>query len=147
MTGKTKKELQIENDKLREEISNLKSSLEGKKVCRKCEKKTFGNSSNMKEKETTHTMLKCAYCEKEFNEEWKKQAHMQIHKKYPCNVCDKTFKYLDIMNKHVQIVHEKAKLYCHFFNNKKTCPYDKECVFLHENSKLCKYGSMCDRNY
>jgi hypothetical protein len=24
--------------------------------------------------------------------------------------------------------------------------YDKECVFLHENSKLCKYGSMSDRN-
>ena len=101
----------------------------------------------MKEKENTHTTFKCLYCKKEFNEEWKKQAHMKIHKKYPCNLCDKTFKYLDIMKKHVLIVHEKAKLYCHFYNNRKTCPYDAECVFLHENSKLCKYGSMCDRNY
>ena len=31
--------------------------------------------------------------------------------------------------------------------NKKTCPYDEECVFLHEDSKLCRYGENCERTY
>ena len=42
---------------------------------------------------------------------------------------------------------ENKKLYCHFYNNKKTCPYNDECVFLHEHSRLCKYGSYCEREY
>ena len=40
---------------------------------------------------------------------------------------------------------KKIKLYCHYFNNKKTCPYEEECVFLHEDAKNCKYGMECER--
>ena len=47
------------------------------------------------------------------------------------------------MKKHVLIAHENVKLYCHFYNNEKTFPFDKECVFLHEDSKFCKYDSIC----
>ena len=75
-------------------------------------------------------LYKCIQCEKEFNEEWKFSAHMKIHKKYECEKCGKTFKYLDIKIKHVQVQHEKAKFYCHFYNNNKTCPYNDECVFF-----------------
>jgi hypothetical protein len=60
-------------------------------------------------------------------------------------MCEKTFKYLDVKTKHVQIKHQNAKFYCHYFNNMKTCPYEDECVFLHEPSKLCKYGDECER--
>ena len=45
------------------------------------------------------------------------------------------------------ITHENFRIYCHFYNNEKTCPYDQECVFLHEESQICKYGTMCERNY
>ena len=48
--------------------------------------------------------------------------------------------------KYVQISHEKANLYCHYFNNKKNCPYESESVFLHEHSKPCKYGVICERD-
>ena len=49
------------------------------------------------------------------------------------------------MRKHVKITHENFKMYCHYFNNKKTCPYNEECVFLHEEAKLCNYGYLCER--
>ena len=29
----------------------------------------------------------------------------------------------------------------------KTCHSDDECVFLHEDSKICKYGKTCEINY
>ena len=45
------------------------------------------------------------------------------------------------------ITHENAKFYCHFYNNKKTCPYDDECVFLHKDSHTCKYGKTSEENY
>ena len=92
-------------------------------------------------------IFKCLECNKEFNEEWKMSAHLKLHQKYKCDQCEKTFKYLDVKTKHVQVKHQNAKLYCHYFNNRKTCPYEDECVFLHEHSKLCKYGDECERTY
>ena len=86
-------------------------------------------------------------CDKEFDEEWKMSAHTKMHKRYKCDQCEKTFKFPDIRTKHIQVKHQNAKYYCHFFNNRKTCPYDDECVFLHEHSKLCKYGDECERTY
>ena len=68
-------------------------------------------------------------------------------KKYKCEACDKTFKYLEIKKKHVLIQHENTKLYCHFYNNQKTCPYEDECIFLHEDAKFCKYDQLCERNF
>ena len=49
------------------------------------------------------------------------------------------------MSKHQQIAHENVKLYCHFFNNLKNCPFKEECVFLHEVSKQCKFSIECER--
>jgi hypothetical protein len=66
-------------------------------------------------------MYPCSECEKEFDEEWKMCAHKKNH--------------------------EKMKIYCHFFNYKKICPYDKECIFLHEDSDVCRYDMLCERNY
>ena len=92
----------------------------------------------------THTLdhgspsgfYKCDQCNKEFNEEWKMSAHRKIHTKYQCDQCEKSFQYLDIKKKHILVTHEKTKLYCHFFNNRKTCPYDDRCVFLHEDLEM-----------
>ena len=81
-------------------------------------------------------MNECDHCEKEFNQEWKLNAHLQTCRMNKCDVCDKTFKYEDLKKKHMLISHENFKLYCHFFNNEKTCPYDEDC-----NSPAAEGGS------
>ena len=170
MTGKTKKELQVENNLLKEEIQELK--LENEDLSKKCKKletkcnetvkknssfkckiceENFENLKSLKKHQNIHKSqkgdFKCADCEKEFDEEWKINAHIKTHKNFKCDKCEKTFKYQDIKTKHMQISHGNSKFYCHFFNNKKTCPYSDKCVFLHEDSKMCRYGALCERNY
>ena len=41
----------------------------------------------------------------------------------------------------MRIAHENLKL---FFNNK-TFPYSKDCIFLNQDSPICKYGKKCER--
>ena len=88
---------------------------------------------------------KCDVCEKVFDQEWKRKAHVKSHKKYQCDYCDKTFLYENFKDKHITAVHEHLKLYCHYFNNKKVCPFDTQCIFLHEDSEECKFGRVCER--
>ena len=40
------------------------------------------------------------------------------------------FQCKDIMEKQIKITHENVKLYYHFFNNEKVCPYEEECSTL-----------------
>ena len=69
----------------------------------------------------------------------------RFHAENGCSVCEKTFKYQEIKSKHMRIAHENLKLFCHFFNNNKTCPYSKDCIFLHQDSPICKYGKKSER--
>ena len=152
MVGKNKKEeLQKENNDIKRELSDVKNhyanrleeykSLEDQhKDCEKLKKQKNN-------KIASNGMFQCVQCEKEYSEEWKLKSHMKQTHRYKCDQCEKMFNYQDIMKKHILIPHENAKLYCHFYNNKKTCPYNDECVFLHEHSRLCKYGSYCEREY
>ena len=89
--------------------------------------------------------FECDECEQLFDEKWKLTAHKKNHKTHKCDVCSKTFQDLDIMKKHSKISHENVRLYCHYFNNDKDCPYAEECIFLHEDSELCRFGKICDR--
>ena len=74
--------------------------------------------NNLKEHPNNNTskneIYKCVQCKKEFSEEWKMSAHLKMHKKYDCEQCEKTFEYLDIKTKLVQVFHEKGKFYCHY---------------------------------
>ena len=40
-------------------------------------------------------------------------------------------------------------MFCHYFNNDKDCPYDTDdedgCIYLHDDSQPCKFGSGCER--
>ena len=165
MTGKiqNKKELQKENNEIKKELSDVKNhyanlleeyrTLEAKTTssikCSECEKK-LESFKIVKKPQENHRpakdMVKCDHCEKDFNEIWKLNAHLKRCKVNKCDVCDKTFKYTDLLKKHILIAHENFKIYCHFFNNEKSCP-NKECVFLHEDSPICKYDSVCERQY
>ena len=53
---------------------------------------------------------------------------------------DKIFKHEGVLQKHTQAAHEYVTLYF-----EKDCPYDEECVFVHEESKLCMFGLGCER--
>ena len=163
MTGKNKKELQSENSEMKERLNILqinfeKLSEEHKalqvELIQEKEKNKRNNGDKSTETlkdlrkhnnkhESQTEVFKCDFCNKDFNEQWKMCAHIKKHDKHKCELCDKTFKYLDIKKKHILVSHEGVKLYCHFFNNEKTCPYDESCIFLHEDAKLCRYDRNC----
>ena len=171
MAGKTKKDLESDNALLKEELSNVKNKLAelSKKYenlqnkerattfvernislrCQKCDK-SFESLTDLKDHKNEHRVngdiFKCDQCDTEFNEECKLFAHVKSHKEYACEQCSKTFPYLNTKNKHIRIRHENIKLYCHFYNNKKTCPFDEECVFLHEDAEICRYGARCEQD-
>ena len=64
---------------------------------------------------------------------------------YKCDECGKTFVVEWRLKKH-QILHQESASikYCHYFNNKKDCPYDNiGCMFRHTESNECKFGGKC----
>ena len=164
---KSKKELQAENVALKEEFSDVtvkftklyekyevlqkQSNKEDRReeIIFKCDvcDLVFGNLSELRKHKNLHKGVEkfgCCVCCQEFDEEWKMEAHKKKHKLFACDQCGKQFKVMDIMEKHKKIVHEKCQLYCHYFNNMKVCPFDKECIFLHEDADKCRYGESFD---
>ena len=117
--------------------------------CDKCEAECDTEKSLKKHKQINHVekgKFKCEVCEWEFNAKWKYEGHIKTCEKNSCDQCDNSFKTTDILNKHIQIAHDKIKIYCHYFNNDDDCPFNEDCVFLHEDSPQCKYGDQCERN-
>ena len=92
-----------------------------------------------KEHRVNSDTFMCDQCDKEFDEEWKLCIHLKKHKKYSCDQCSKTFSYINAKNKHIQITHGNLKIYCHFYNNNTTCPFD--------DADFCRYGVKCERDY
>ena len=90
--------------------------------------------------------FECDECGKHVDDKWKLEAHKKNHKKFECDQCSKVFKFKETREKHIKIAHENVKLFCHYFNNDKVCPYKEECIFLHEDSNACRYGLSCERN-
>ena len=135
---------------LLEEFRCLEAKTVSNVKCNKCDK-NLEDLEKMKnpqeENYSARQIFKCDQCGNEFNEKWKLNAHLKTCRTNKCDVCEKTFRYEDLRKKHILIAHENLKIYCHFFNNEKTCPYSEDCVFLHEDSPSCKYSTACERNY
>ena len=156
MTKKTVKDLDGDFQMLRGEFDKLKTMHDIlTKKCEYLENKLEQKSSNVKCDDCgeefirirdlrvhrkTHSSEnisnKCDICDKEFNKEWKLRAHKKKHQNLKCDICNKTFNSESILEKHKKITHEKIKIYCHYFNNGLKCPFENECVFLHEDSEL-----------
>ena len=170
MTKKTVKELDLEFNLIKKELKDLQNNFDAlatkyenleakyeecisRKIksfkCNLCDVELGNKKELQKHKRNLHTndSFQCSECEQTFNEEWKLNAHLKSHKKYSCDYCERTFKYEDTKEKHVKIAHEDYKLYCHYFNNGKECPFVTECVFLHEDSDNCRYGDLCERDF
>ena len=168
MTRKTVKDLDGELNVIKEELGDTKvkldefillckslvknfSSDKPEIKCDQCDE-GFQSYKDLNKHTKSHgdqpLKFECEVCACEFVEKWKFNAHHKRHveeKKHSCDVCSKTFKTEDIKKKHVQVTHNNVQLYCHFFNNRIACPYDDECVFMHEDAPLCKYGGKCER--
>ena len=131
--------------KLKESMSKTNSKFK----CNVCDEEF-----NIKKDMTNHVRsqhsscdgsYQCEVCAKQFKEEWKFSAHVRNHKKYSCDHCEKSFPYENIKVKHTEAVHGNLKIYCHFYNNQKECPFEEQCIFLHEQSEECKFGASCER--
>ena len=169
MTRKTVKQLDVELSKIKEEHKTLNTkfddlaaryvslekkyeeSLNNKKQSIQCDicDKEFASQGVLNKHRKTHNsdleIFKCDVCDKNFNEKWKLNAHIKSHVLYSCDQCERTFTSHDIKEKHMKISHENVKLYCYFYNNNLECPRDAQCIFLHDNSGICKYGKRCER--
>ena len=71
----------------------------------------------------------CDDCGKTFKDKWKLDAHVKIHEKYCCEICEKIFQLEDIREKHKKIAHEGLKIYYCFFNNDAEYPHEDQCFF------------------
>ena len=150
-----------ELDHLRKQHEDLKTAFEklsnkhdvvdlvnkNEKKCSECDL-TFKSEREFKLHMRIHRSdrsFECTKCERVFDEEWKLNAHFKNHRENLCQFCEKSFKFKDILEKHIKITHESHKLYCHFYNNKQDCPFKQDCIFLHEDSTPCRYGNLCER--
>ena len=74
-------------------------------------------------------------------------AHSKKCKYYPCDQCNKKFKYESTKLKHTQVAHNNETwIFCHFFNNNKKCPYADQCFYAHEEADICKFENKCERS-
>ena len=110
----------------------------------------FNTSADLKKHRKSHKTAVWSFqfdeCETVFNEEWKLNAHSKQHVNYMCDLCDKAFKNEEAKKNHNKIVDENQKLYCHYYNNGKDCPPDRERVFLHIVPEVCMYV-FCERHF
>ena len=90
--------------------------------------------------------FECDECGKNFKDEERLQIHKEKwHAKFECDECEKVFRYETVLEKHREAAHENTELFCHYFNNDKDCPFDENCLYIHEESGNCRYGNTCER--
>ena len=126
-----------------------KSASRKNKACFKCKvcEEECENLKELKNHKKEHkSCLPFLHCDKKFREEKQLTQHKKTHLEFECDECDKIFDFEVNLEKHKEAVHEDVTLYCHYFNNNKECPYDEQCIYLHEESEKCKFGKLCERN-
>ena len=107
--------------------------------CKKCDFSSLSSISFKKHLVAQHqTKIECAHCDKTFLHNHELETHIEEHKiqkSFSCEVCQKDFYLQWRLEKHKNMHEETTKL-CHFFTNKKLCPFDRiGCKFRHEEPK------------
>ena len=117
--------------------------------CKVCEQ-IFEKENRLKKhvKVCHPTQVACHTCSARFNKNSDLEIHLEeyhkISKQFQCDQCDKTFALKWRFAKHMQGHANKDIKYCHFFNNQKTCPFEKiGCMFLHQHADICIFGVKC----
>ena len=149
---KLEKELKNANlviKRISEEKDLEKNGLIGK--CESCEFSSESKHILRKHSLQNHPRkIKCKLCDANFEKKSDLESHMNLNhgsvEKFQCDQCDKTFVLEWRLMKHKRIHKEKNITNCHYFNNKKECPFEEiGCMFLHSYSKMCKYGKECNK--
>ena len=92
-----------------------------------------------KEEDCPIDSVKYGECEKCFKDKKELQDHTdKMNKKFGFDECDKVFRFEALLEKHKEAAHEDVELFCPYYNNDKDCPFDDECIYLHEESENCK---------
>ena len=107
--------------------------------CKKCDFSSFSSKSFKKHLVAQHpTKIECAHCDETFLHNHELETHIeehQVQKSFSCEVCQKDFYLQWRLEKHRNVHAETTKV-CHFFTNKKICPFDRVgCKFRHEEPK------------
>ena len=159
---KTVKDMEKEVKELFREVKSLKNEINELKIIynsriEKLEGKVNDATNKGKEKEVEKRKVtttkdkksqKCKHCSMKFDqnielENHLKFKHLEEAQVFECNICDKKFLLKWRLQKHLD-VHEVNTKYCHYFNNKKECPYiEFGCMFKHEASPECKFIDNC----
>ena len=146
------KELKVEVKEAKEEIKKLKKECEDESQCDLCEIKFSSKGLLKQHKREIHGRdLECKYCDEKFKQVWMLEVHLKLHKDaedFECNVCKKTFQSKWRLSKHKDMHNNLNTKRCHYFNNEKLCPYQEVgCMFLHEPSEVCRFGSICTNRF
>ena len=117
--------------------------------CRKC-KENFDSLKELlkhkkKKKSCVDDEFKCEKCDKSYKSENDLIIHKQTHGNFECDKCECKFDVTGELGKHKSAVHEKIKIFCHYYNNDKECPFESKCIFAHEDSPECRFGQHCER--
>ena len=138
-----------------EEVKMLKNTEkecpEKRFKCNKCNE-DFKSKGNLKMhiKENHQVKLQCDLCNEQFKSYFELEQHMKEEhdkpKMFKCDVCVKEFHLEWRLLKHKE-GHSKTLKYCHFFNNRKFCPYEENgCMFRHDLSPQCFFGKKCSNS-
>ena len=100
--------------------------------------------------EVHQRQFKCTKCYSSFLKRSDLEEHISDHheisESLKCTECDRTFILKWRFRKHMNVHNSNAK-YCHYYNNKKVCMFEKlGCKFKHETSPQCKFGENCNVN-
>ena len=94
--------------------------------------------------------IDCRLCEKSFTRYVDLENHIEsCHEKpreFQCDQCDKNFLLKWRLRKHMRLHEENNIKHCHYFNNAKSCPYEKlGCKFFHTVVGKYELRSKCTR--
>ena len=116
--------------------------------CTECGK-VFENKTYLRQhvKRRHSIPVTCEICGESFDNSCKLEKHLKNHSEasvFSCSTCGKTFYMRWRLNKHMALHNETDLKHCHYYNNRKDCPFeDIGCKFAHKFSEECKFSSKC----
>ena len=146
------KELQNANSEINK-LKGIEVSQENALVV-KCDSCDFSSESRKTLRkhilQNHHRKSKCKFCDAMFEKNSDLESHLDLNhdsvERFQCDHCDKKFVLEWRLRKHKRMHKQQNTINCHYFNNKKDCPFEKiGCMFRHAYSKMCKYGNNCDK--
>lgn len=148
---------EVKNEKINEKVSDQIKETERvnsaedlkHKICKICRKNFESKRKLLKHVKEEHPKtIACKSCEEIFHKNSDLEVHIEAEHKqmetYDCDRCDKKFVLIWRLRKHKESHTNMNMKKCHYFNNKKVCPYEKiGCMFDHSTSEICIFGGKC----